>query len=89
MLLGAIALAIAAGQWSLFALRRPRRVGRAALVALGTFLLVAAIGALLSQLSLNPAKGKVLAAGRVASAGHDGLRDQRRGRRARRTVRRG
>lgn len=56
VLLGATALAIAAGQWSLFALRRPRRVGRATLVALGTFLLVAAIGALLSQLSLNPAQ---------------------------------
>ena len=45
VLLGAIALAIAAGAWSLFALRRPHRVGRAALVALGTFLLVAALGA--------------------------------------------
>ena len=53
VLLGAIALAIAGGSWSLFALRRPRRVGRAALVAIGTFLLVAAIGALLSQLSLR------------------------------------
>jgi CAAX protease family protein len=56
VLLGAIALALAAGSWSLFALRRPRRVGRATLVAVGTFLLVAAIGALLSQLSLDPAR---------------------------------
>ena len=56
VLLGAIALAIAAGTWSLFALRRPRRIGRATLVALGTFLLTAAIGALLSQLSLDPAR---------------------------------
>ena len=45
------------GAWSLFALRRPHRVGRATLVAIGTFLLVAAIGALLSQLSLDPARG--------------------------------
>jgi uncharacterized protein len=56
VLLGAVALAIAAGAWSLFALRRPRRVGRAALVALGTFLLTAAAGALLSWLSLDPSE---------------------------------
>lgn len=56
VLLAGIALAIAAGAWSLFALRRPHRVGRAALIALGTFVVTAAAGAVLSWLSLNPAR---------------------------------
>ena len=56
VLLGAVALAVAGGAWSLFALRRPHRVGRATLVALVTFLLTAAVGALLSWLSLNPSR---------------------------------
>jgi CAAX protease family protein len=56
ILFGAVTLGIAGGVWSLFALRRPRLVGRAALVALGTFLLTASVGALLSLLSLNPAE---------------------------------
>jgi uncharacterized protein len=55
VLLGALALGLAAGARHLLALRPPRRVGRAALVALGTFLLVVGAGALLSTLGLNPA----------------------------------
>ncbi len=54
ILLGAIALALAAGARQLLALRAPRRVGRSALVAVGTFLLVLAAGGALSALGLNP-----------------------------------
>jgi hypothetical protein len=54
ILLGAFALGLAAGARQLLALRMPRRVGRAALVAVGTFVLVLAAGAALSALGLNP-----------------------------------
>jgi uncharacterized protein len=54
ILLGAFALGLAAGARQLLALRLPRRVGRAALVAVGTFVLVLATGAALSALGLNP-----------------------------------
>ena len=56
VLLGAITFGLAAGAWPLLALRRPRRIGRAVLIALGTFLLVLALGILLSALSLNPSE---------------------------------
>ena len=52
---GSIALGLAAGARQLLALRLPRRVGRSALIAVGTFLLVLAAGGLLSALGLNPA----------------------------------
>lgn len=55
ILLGAFAIGLAAGARHLLALRKPRRKGRAALVALGTFLLVVAGGAVLSVLGLDPA----------------------------------
>jgi membrane protease YdiL (CAAX protease family) len=54
ILLGAFALGLAAGARQLLALRTPRRVGRAALVAVGTFVIVLAAGAALSALGLNP-----------------------------------
>jgi uncharacterized protein len=54
ILLGAFVLGLAAGARQLLALRLPRRVGRAALVAVGTFVLVLAAGAALSALGLNP-----------------------------------
>jgi membrane protease YdiL (CAAX protease family) len=54
ILLGAFALGVAAGARQLLALRLPRRVGRAALVAIATFVLVLATGAALSALGLNP-----------------------------------
>jgi len=54
ILLGAIALGLAAGARELLALRKPRRVGRAALIALGTFGLVLATGGALSALGLDP-----------------------------------
>lgn len=54
ILLGAIAVGLAAGARHLLALRTPRRVGRAVLIALGTFAVVVATGALLSALGLDP-----------------------------------
>jgi membrane protease YdiL (CAAX protease family) len=54
ILLGAFALGLAAGAQQLLALRVPRRPGRAALVAVVTFVLVLATGAALSALGLNP-----------------------------------
>ena len=54
ILLGAIALGIAAGARELLALRPPRRMGRAALIALATFGLVVATGGVLSALGLDP-----------------------------------
>ncbi len=54
ILLGSIALALAAGARQLLALRAPRRVGRTTLIAVGTFLLVVAAGGILSALGLNP-----------------------------------
>jgi membrane protease YdiL (CAAX protease family) len=54
VLFGALAFGLAAGARHLLALRTPRRAGRAALVAVGTFVLVVATAALLSALGLNP-----------------------------------
>jgi membrane protease YdiL (CAAX protease family) len=54
VLLGAFALGLAAGARQLLALRLPRRLGRAAIVAVVTFVLVLATGAVLSALGLNP-----------------------------------
>jgi uncharacterized protein len=56
LLLGGITLAIAAGVWWLLAVRWPRRIGRAVLIAIGTIIAVGAVGALLSELSLDPAE---------------------------------
>ncbi|MEP7334890.1 MAG: type II CAAX endopeptidase family protein [Actinomycetota bacterium] len=54
LLLGALALGLAFGARELLALRTPHRVGRAVLVAIGTFLLVVIVGGALSALGLNP-----------------------------------
>ena len=54
ILLGALVLALAAGARELLALRTPRRVGRGALLAVATFVLVVVAGGVLSQLGLNP-----------------------------------
>lgn len=54
ILLGALALGIAAGARQLLALRTPHRVRRAALVAVGTFALVLTAAGVLSALGLNP-----------------------------------
>lgn len=54
ILLGAFAFGLAAGAPRLLALRRPRRVGRTAVIAIGTFVLVLAAGAALSALGANP-----------------------------------
>jgi membrane protease YdiL (CAAX protease family) len=54
ILLGGIAFGLAYGARELLALRAPRRVGRAVLIAIATFLLVVITGAVLSALGLNP-----------------------------------
>lgn len=54
ILLGAFALGLATGARQLLALRVPRRLGRASLAGVGTFVLVLAVGAALSALGLNP-----------------------------------
>ena len=54
ILFGAIALGLAAGARELLALRPPRRIGRAALIALGTFGVVVATGGVLSALGFDP-----------------------------------
>ena len=54
ILLGAIALGLAAGARHLLALRAPRRVGRASALALVTFGVVLGAGAVLSALGLDP-----------------------------------
>src|SRR5687767_14915825 len=54
ILLGAITLGLAFGARELLALRVPRRVGRAVLIAIATFLLVVLAGAILNALGLNP-----------------------------------
>jgi len=54
ILLGALVVALAAGARELLALRAPRRVGRATLVAIATFLLVVTAGAVLAALGLDP-----------------------------------
>ncbi|MBA3383280.1 MAG: CPBP family intramembrane metalloprotease [Actinobacteria bacterium] len=56
VLFGALAFGLAGGAWRLLALRAPRRVGRAVLVAFGTFGLVLAAGAALGSLGLDPAE---------------------------------
>lgn len=54
VLLGAFVLGVAAGARELLALHAPHRVGRATLVAVGTFVLVVGVGAVLSALGLDP-----------------------------------
>jgi membrane protease YdiL (CAAX protease family) len=54
ILLGGIALGLAFGARELLAVRMPQRVGRAALIAIATFLLVVITGGILSALGLNP-----------------------------------
>ena len=54
ILLGAITLGLAFGARELLALRVPHRVGRAALIAIATFLLVVLAGAILNAVGLNP-----------------------------------
>lgn len=54
VLLGALVAALAAGARELLALRAPRRVGRAALVAIGTFVLVVVAGGVINALGLDP-----------------------------------
>jgi hypothetical protein len=56
ILLGAFALGLAAGARELLALHAPRRIGRAALVAVGAVVLVLTASGVLSALGLNPAK---------------------------------
>ena len=55
ILLGAFAFGLAAGASRLLALRAPRRIGRAALVAVGAIVLVLTASGLLNALGLNPA----------------------------------
>lgn len=56
VLFGALVFGLAAGARHLLAVRAPMRVGRAALVAVATFLLVVATAALLNALGLNPSR---------------------------------
>ena len=54
LLFGALVYGLAAGARHLIALRAPHRVGRATLVAIGTFVLVVTTAGMLSALGLNP-----------------------------------
>lgn len=56
ILLGAFIVGLAAGARQLLALRTPHRVGRSALVAVGTFVLVFIAGYALSAFGLNPSR---------------------------------
>jgi membrane protease YdiL (CAAX protease family) len=56
ILFGALVVGLASGAWQLLALRAPHRVGGAALVAVGTFVLVLAASGVLNAVGLNPAE---------------------------------